>query len=62
MGWRAERHPEPGHAARGRNTTVTATFVDSSSGGGTARPMLPTFRIIVGYFAQWAIFSARATW
>jgi chitinase len=39
------------------NATITATFVDSSSGGGTPRPALPTSKMIVGYFAQWAIYQ-----
>jgi chitinase len=39
------------------NATITATFVDSSSGGGTSRPALPTSKMIVGYFAQWAIYQ-----
>ena len=57
MGWRAERHPNPATLRVAGNTTVTATFVDSSSGGGTPRPALPTSRMIVGYFAQWAIYQ-----
>ena len=39
------------------NAAVTATFVDPGSGGGSERPPLPASKMIVGYFAQWAIYQ-----
>ena len=41
----------------GSSVTVTANFIKPGSGGGTDRPSLPTSRMIVGYFAQWAIYQ-----
>ena len=41
----------------GSSVTVTANFIKPGSGGGADRPPLPTSRMIVGYFAQWAIYQ-----
>jgi len=41
----------------GSSVTVTANFIKPGSGGGTDRPPLPASRMIVGYFAQWAIYQ-----
>jgi len=41
----------------GGNATITANFIDPTAGGGSARPALPASKMIVGYFAQWAIYQ-----
>jgi chitinase len=39
------------------DATVYASFKSSTGGGGSAQPALPSSRMIVGYFAQWAIYQ-----
>ncbi len=41
----------------GSSVTITANFIKPGSGGGSDPPPLPTSKMIVGYFAQWAIYQ-----